>query len=122
MSVTFGNSELNNVECLSKMEQAVIDYKRRKSGIANIDLEVKRISLRVDKMLLAHEKDLHEDDRKLNVARKCYKKWKGAGRDKLGCLREMLEEDLTNICCVEIVQAYDTCFQTKEYFHNIQTK
>ena len=123
MSLTFADIKPLEVESSSKMEQAVKDfsYKRRKSGFSNIDLEVKRINLRVEKMLLAHERDLHEDDTKLTLARKFYKMWKGARPDKLGCLREAFQEDMTSMCCVEIVQAYETCFMAKQYFHNIRT-
>ena len=124
MSVTFSENDVFDVESITKLEQTVKDfnYKRRNSGFTNADLEVKRINLRVDKMLLAHEKDLHEDDIKLNHMRKFYNIWKGARPDKLGCLKEIIEEDMTNICCVEVVQAYEKCFQTKEYFHNIKSK
>ena len=123
MRLAFEDIKPLEVESSSKMEQAVKDfsYKRRKSGFNNIDLEVKRINLRVEKMLLAHEREMHEDDTKLNLARKFYKMWKGARPDKLGCLREAFQEDMTSMCCVEIVQAYETCFMAKQYFHNIRT-
>ena len=129
MSVLFENKadgdENNlNIESIYKMEQTVkdYDYKQRNAGITNIDLEVARIGLRVDMMLAEHERDMCEDVMKENLARKYYKIWRGAKPDKLTCLRAVLKEDMTNICCVEIVQAYETCFEAKQYLQSIHSK
>jgi hypothetical protein len=113
-----------NIESISKMEQTVkdYDYKRRNAGITNIDLEVARIGLRFDMMLAEHERELCKDVTNENLARKFYKIWRGVKPDKLTSLRKVLKEDMTNICCVEIVKAYETCFEAKQYLHNIHTK
>ena len=128
MSVLFENKvdegeNYLNIESISKMEQTVKDYnyKRRNAGITNVDLEVKRIGLRVDMMLAAQERDMWEDVMKENLARKFYKIWRGAKHDKLTCLREVLKKEIINICCIEIVKAYETCFKAKQYLHSIHT-
>ena len=116
--------EVLNVESKTRMGQTVevFNFKRKHKGITNVDLEVQRINQRINNMLVAHRKNLKETDKTFNLEQKFFNLWRGNRANHLACLKKMLEEDLTNICCVEIVGAYQHCFQTKQFFHDIHTK
>ena len=113
-----------NVESKTRMGQIVevFNFKRKHIGITNVDLEVQRINQRVNDMLVAHQKNLKVTDNKLQLVRKFFNLWRGERTDNLACLKKTLEEDLTKICCVEIVGAYQHCFQTKQIFNVIHIK
>ena len=123
MEETFNNSDVVindfDIESSAKMEQAVKDFnfKCKNKGMTNIDLELKRIGLRVQKMLVAFDRKLYGEH---NLQKKYFKIWQGDRfPDALTSLRRILENDLTSFCDVETEIAFKMCFETRRYFYNI---
>ena len=109
----------------AKMEQTVRDfnYKRKNKGMSNLDLEVKRISLRVEKMLVALDREMVGKETKIYLSSKYFKSWRADGDgfyDTLVSLRENLENDLSSFCDVEMEKAHKTCSEAKHYFYRIR--